>query len=264
MLRWWTKRLSLAAAGALVFFAAGAARAEGWGTIKGQAVWDGDVPKPEKIDVSKNQDKEFCLSKGDIFKEENVVNPKNKGVRWVMVYLMHEKGFKTEIPIHPSLKKIKDKEVVIDQPCCKFEPHVVGVREGQTLVFKNSAPKPHNVRADGIPGPHINQIVPSGGKLPIEDLTPRQLPITITCDIHPWMSGRVFVLKHPYFAVTDADGKFEIKNAPAGTYRLVVWQQGMGWVAGDKQTPDKKGKKITIKANETTNVGKFKVKPSKD
>ena len=56
-----------------------------WGTIKGQVVLDGDVPAPEKINVDKDQ--EHCLSKGPIFSETWVVNPKNKGVRWAFVYL---------------------------------------------------------------------------------------------------------------------------------------------------------------------------------
>jgi hypothetical protein len=77
------------------------------------------------------------------------------------------------------------------------------------------------------------------------------------------MSAKNFVLKNPYFAVSDKDGKFEIKNAPAGTYRLVAWQEGMGWVVGDTK-PNKMGKKITIKADGVTDLGKLSVKPEKD
>jgi hypothetical protein len=255
---------ALALAGAIVLAGATGGRAEGWGTIKGQVVWDGGaVPGPIKLNVDK--DMEHCLSKGPIFKEDNtfVVNPKNKGVRWAAVYLMSVEGFKKPIPIHPSLKEIKKRVIEIDQPCCKFEPHVLAMREGQTLVVKNSAPITHNVKLDGIPGPSLNQILPPGKELKVEDLTARQMPISVACNIHPWMAGKLFVLKNPYFAITDEDGKFEIKNAPAGEYRLVGWQEGMGWVVGDK-TPNKMGQKITIKADGVTDVGKLPVKPSKD
>ncbi len=263
MHRWFIKASSLAVAGAIVLAAASAVRAEGWGTIKGQVVWGGgEVPKPVKLDV--NKDQEHCLSKGPIFKEEYVVNPKNKGVRWTVVYLMSADGFNKDIPIHPSLKEIKTKVVELDQPCCKFEPHVLAMREGQTLLVKNSAPVSHNVNiTGGAKGPNLNPILPPGGKIKVEDIKARNLPITVACNIHPWMGGRIFVLKNPYFAVTDEDGKFEIKNAPAGDFRVVIWQEGMGWVVGDK-TPNRMGRKITIKNGEVTDLGKVPVKESKD
>ena len=61
------------------------------------------------------------------------------------------------------------------------------------------------------------------------DLVADRLPIKIECNIHPWMNGWVRVFDHPYFAVTDADGNFELKNAPAGNYRLMVWHGQGGW-----------------------------------
>lgn len=260
---WVKKSAALALAGVVVLAAASAVRADGWGTIKGQVVWDGgEVPKPIQLNVDK--DKEHCLSKGPILKEEFVVNPKNNGVRWAAVYLMSADGFAKEIPIHPKLKAIENPLVELDQPCCKFEPHMLALREGQTLVVKNSSPIAHNVNINGgAKPPNLNQILPPGAKLDVKEAAARPTPISVSCNIHGWMACKVFVLKHPYFAVTDKDGKFEIKNAPAGEYRIVIWQEGMGWVAGDKE-PNKKGKVIVIKEDATTDLGKFAVKPSKD
>ena len=262
MNRFGKQGIPLALAGTLLLFAATAVRAEGWGTLKGQVVWDGDVPQPVKLNV--NKDEAHCLSKGPILKEENVVNPKNKGVRWTVVYLMSEGGFAKDVPVHPSLQKINKPVVEVDQPCCRFEPHILALREGQTLVVKNSAPVAHNVNiTGGAKGPNLNQIVPPGGQLKVEDIAARPLPLNVACNIHGWMGGKVFVLKNPYFAVTDENGNFEIKNAPAGTYRLVAWQEGMGWALGDTK-PNKNGKKITIKADGVTELGKIPVKPSGD
>ena len=50
-------------------------------------------------------------------------------------------------------------------------------------------------------------------------------PILYKCTIHGWMSGYVRIFDHPYYAVTDANGKFEIKNAPAGKFRIVYWHE---------------------------------------
>jgi hypothetical protein len=259
---WSKKLLSLALAGVMILTAATMVRAEGWGTIKGQVVWDGGaVPKPVVLNVDK--DKEHCLSKGEILKEEYVVNPKNNGVKWVAVYLMSVDGLTKDIPIHPSLEKIEKPVVELDQPCCKFEPHMLALREGQTLLVKNSSPIAHNVNVTGGGIPNFNQILPPGGQIKVADAKARPMPINVACNIHGWMSGKIFVLKNPYFAVTNDDGKFEIKNAPAGEYRLVAWHEGMGWVLGDKE-PNKKGKKITIKDGGTTDLDKIPLKPSKD
>ena len=56
------------------------------------------------------------------------------------------------------------------------------------------------------------------------------------------------VLDNPYFAVTDDKGNYEIKNVPAGTQKVVVWQEA---VQGGFVTPGS-GDEVTVKANDTT------------
>src|SRR6516225_474795 len=132
-----------------------------WGTVKGQVVWGGGELPPRK-DVKVEKDQEHCLSKGPIPDESWVVNSQNKGVRWAFVWLAPEPG-QPKLSIHPDLKTIKQGEVVIDQPCCRFEPHALALREGQELVFKNSAPIAHNVNWTGVlKNPGSNQILPAG------------------------------------------------------------------------------------------------------
>ena len=43
---------------------------------------------------------------------------------------------------------------------------------------------------------------------------------------HVWMNAEMFVAPHPYYAVTDQDGKFEVSNVPAGQYEIVAWHEG--------------------------------------
>ena len=224
-----------------------------WGTIKGQIIWAGEaLPEFKKVDVNKNQD--HCLSKGDIYSEEWIINKKNKGIRWVFVWLIPEGNGK--LAIHPDLEKIKVKELMMDQPCCKFEPHVLALREGQVIVGKNSATFAHNMKwAGGDDNPGDNKLIPAGGQIKVE-LAASPKPVILECNIHPWMKGWVRVFNHPYFAVTDADGKFEIKDAPAGKYNIVMWQEGVGWVNGG----GKAGKTIEIPASKTVEVNE-KVMP---
>jgi hypothetical protein len=71
------------------------------------------------------------------------------------------------------------------------------------------------------------------------------------------MRSDVRVFNHPYFAVTNDKGEFEIKNAPAGEFKLIVWHPEVGWLAGREGMP------ITIKAqaNGVTDVGQVKLNP---
>jgi hypothetical protein len=39
------------------------------------------------------------------------------------------------------------------------------------------------------------------------------------------MSAWILVFNHPFFASTDADGRYAIPNVPPGTYSLAVWHE---------------------------------------
>ncbi|MBY0526276.1 MAG: hypothetical protein K2R98_22980 [Gemmataceae bacterium] len=230
-----------------------------WGTIKGKLVWAGDeaTAKPKELTIDKDQ--MHCLEKGKLFNEEWVVG-KDKGVKWVFVWLSPEPGSDKKLPIHGSLKDIKEKKVEIDQPCCQFIPHCLAMREGQTLIAKNSSPIGHNVNYTGHPlrNPGKNVAVGPKGAIEIENLkADEKFPVTVACNIHGWMKAYVRVFDHPYFAVTDGEGNFEIKNAPAGEWRLKVWHE-TGWRGG---ASGRDGDKITVKGGTTTDLGKLDIKP---
>jgi len=230
-----------------------------WGTIKGQVVWSGDK-LPDAPELKIDKDTEACLAKGKVFSEEWVVNKDSKGIRWVFVWLANEDPKdKKELPIHPARKEIKEKKVEIDQPCCMFIPHALGMREGQTLVAKNSAPVAHNFNYGGHPlvNPGKNVLMAPGGTVDIGDLrADERFPVSVGCNIHGWMKAYVRVFNHPYFAITDENGNFEIKDAPAGNWRLKIWHDS-GWRGG---AAGRDGEKITVKGGGVTDLGKLDMK----
>ena len=231
-----------------------------WGTVKGKVVFDGTPPERAVINVA-GINPACCDVKTPVLSDELVVDAKTKGVRYAMAWLIAADGnSKTALPIHPTLAKPAAK-VVIDQPCYMFEPHVLGIRTGQTLVFKNSAMCTHNVSClGGGDNPEFNKAVAKSNELEIEGWKPYHRMISVSCTIHGWMKAWVHVFDHPYFAVTNEKGEFEIKNAPAGKYRLVVWQEKVGWVAGEKgKDPTGTGIPLEIKADGPTDVGDIKL-----
>ena len=174
-----------------------------------------------------------------------------------MVWLL-DPGRK-DLPIHPDYpdaEQVKETRVVIDQPCCMFEPHLVGIREGQILVCKNSSDIVHNYRLASIgKNPNVNILIPAGKEAEVEPWFAERSPSVASCTIHPWMKMAVRCFKHPYFAVTDADGMFTLSRAPAGKYRLVLWHEE-GYVQGGKD-----GIEVDIPAGGKVDVGAISFKP---
>ena len=230
---------------------------DGWGTVEGQVTFAGTDDQAKPVPANVDKDQAVCLKDGPIYKSDYVVNPKNKGVRWVVVWLVDADDFNKALPINPDLKDVKDKDVVLDQPCCQFVPHIVCMREGQTLVVKNSGTITHNTKIDS-PGdnPSVNPLIPAGTSVSVPGWKADYKPSTIGCSIHGWMTGYLRVFNHPYFAVTDEDGRFKIEKAPAGKYNIVAWQESVGYVNKGL----KKGQPIEIKADDVTKVN-FEVKP---
>jgi hypothetical protein len=225
----------LAAAVAALLSSAASAADEKWTNIKGHVVLPGDPPKPDVIDVSTHQDKGLCLKNGPVLKEEWVVNKKNNGLKNVFVWI-EPAGAKRGDPfpqnlINPKLLKPAKNTVEIDQPCCQFIPHSLAAQVGQNLVIKNSAPKPHNAKYDTQNNGAQNPLLPPGGQHVIKNLQAESAPIKLECSIHPWMNAWIRIFDHPYFAITDEDGNFEIKDAPQGKFTLYLWHDS-GWIGG--------------------------------
>jgi hypothetical protein len=218
---------------------------EGFGTLKGQVVFSGDAPTP-KVLAEKGKaakDPEVCAKDAPIVSERLVVDGATKGVKNVLVYLPRPTSVSDE-----AKKAYSNAKIDFDQVKCVFQPHVMGLMAGVPISLKSSDPVNHNINAK-LKQSAFNQLLQGGGTIQFTAQSKENTPGEVTCDIHPWMRAWWMVLEHPYFAVTDAKGYFEIKNAPAGTQKVVVWQEAMdknGFVTAAS------GEEVVIKANDTT------------
>ena len=65
--------------------------------------------------------------------------------------------------------------------------------------------------------------------VPLEQTFAREeVAIPVKCNVHPWMKGYIAVFKHPFFAVTEKNGSFELKDLPPGAYTITAWQEKLG------------------------------------
>ena len=200
-----------------------------WATIKGTVVFPKDKPIPKRMPLNVARNGAACLANGPILDETAIVNPKNRGIKNVVVFLRpasKETAAFNKSQIHPEDGKRKPAELTITQPCCKFENHVTLARVGDTIVVKNPAAMVHNFFWVSGENGQFNVNVPAMGAWPMpKPLAAESAPIQYKCTVHPWMAGYVRIFDHPYYALSDEDGNFEIKNAPVGPFRIVYWHE---------------------------------------
>ncbi len=141
-----------------------------------------------------------------------------KSAEHIAVYVDAIAGKKFDAPAQHAL---------IDQRKMTFMPHVTVVLQGTTVDFLNSDAVGHNVYWPSISGnkklAHNLGTWPKGEKKSFQFNDPGTA--SLLCNVHPEMSGYVVVVPTPYFAVTDKDGNFEIKNVPPGQYTLKTWSE---------------------------------------
>lgn len=230
-----------------------------WATLKGQVIWDGPAPNQPKIVPGVNKD--VCAMDKEALEEDYIINPKNKGLKNVFVWLRptgaaKDAAFPPE-NIHPALAKPAIPTAEIDQPCCRFIPHVLAARAGQKMVIKNSAPIAHNAKWSSSANGDINPLLAAGGKHELaEPLKFEPGEISLNCSLHSWMKAHVRVFDHPYYAITDADGNFEIKDAPVGNYSIYIHHPATGWLGGKD---GRNGTPLVTKAG-NTDLGQYKFK----
>ncbi|MGL5097644.1 MAG: carboxypeptidase regulatory-like domain-containing protein, partial [Planctomycetia bacterium] len=268
-----------------------------WGVIRGQLVWGGDaIPTPAELNVDK--DKDWCLGAGPLREQTVVVNPDTKGMKNVFVYLrkpsaIHpsypqtaedvnaafKAAFKKESGLEFSAdalqRAVADKSLAIeklavpavnhsapapfiDQIRCLYMPFALVVREGQPLLVKNPEPIPHNVKVSSLGGKNdANPNMPPG-TIQVFDWVAETQPMNVECSIHPWMKMTAMCFDHPYFAVTDADGKFELKYVPSGEVSLVARDpKYIDVTTGGKGKAT--GSIIAVEPGQTVDLGQIKV-----
>ena len=143
------KQLSIAIALAGL---AGASSAQEWGDLDATFLYKGTPPTPAKIKAEK--DPEFC-GKHNLVDETLTVNKENHGLANVVVYLMDQAKPK----IHPDYEKTAKDKIEVDNENCRFAPHVLGIRVGQTLVVGNKDPIAHNTKADFFKNTPFNDLI---------------------------------------------------------------------------------------------------------
>ena len=193
------------------------------GTIAGSVKWSGPVQKDLSWPITKNPD----VCDPSKLKNRNLerleIGP-DGGVANTVVFLKNiAKGKAMDLPVARQS---------LDQKNCRYEPHILLVPKDADLQMKSEDPVLHNIHMVGAAVYNL--------PFPLKDKTisrpmHRDGVIDLKCDAgHVWMNAEVLVVDHPYYAVTDQHGNFELKNVPPGEYAITAWHEG--WKVAREET----------------------------
>ena len=114
----------------------------------------------------------------------------------------------------------------LDQKNIDFRPHVLPVLAGTTVDFLNSDAVLHNVFTPDACADKFNLGTWPQGQTRSYAFK-KECVATLLCKVHPEMEGFVAAVPTPYFAVTKADGAYDIPDVPDGTYTVKVWHPNL-------------------------------------
>ena len=186
-------------------------------TITGEVKFTSERPKLIPLKVSKDQD--YC---GETLPNESYSIDSNGGLRNVVVF----------VESAPSVAADPKKLNVIENDGCRYFPRISAMQKGERLVIRNNDPKlhiPHSYLQDKtvfmLSLPFKNTALEATHKIREGGI------LKLVCDTHAWMLGFMHVFDHPYFAITDDQGRFTIPNLPVGNYTLKAWHEEAGMVS---------------------------------
>jgi len=231
----------------------------GYGNLSGQILVSGTVPAPAKSEV--NKDQAVCLADGNVIFDQSLIVGPNNELQGAFVMLLLKP--REVIEIHPDLQAPPAEKAVLDNNKCVFVPPTLGVRVGQTVILKNSDAAGHNCNVASFNNA-INLNIPPNSEVEHKFSKNDKVPSVVKCDIHPWMVAYMLIKEDPYFAVTDAEGKFSIEKIPAGKWSFQFWHSRCGYMKDLKQDgKDLVGRRgevdFEIKDGETLDLGKLMI-----
>jgi hypothetical protein len=187
------------------------------GTLSGTIALTGRRPKARRLDMWADP---ICMTLNLRPLTQWVLGQEGKLAN-VFVYVKSEAlgEYRFEMPTANA---------VLQHKGCKYLPHVLGIRVGQQLTILNNDPTTHNTH----PTPKINadwnQSQPPRGEPIIESFLHSELFIPFKDNQHPWEKAYVSVFDHPFFAVSDEFGNYQIEGLPPGKYTVVAWHEVLG------------------------------------
>lgn len=191
--------------------------AEGNAVIRGLVKFVG--PRPAPTHISMNADPSCAKLHPVGVVAEDVLAAPDGALQNAVVFISEGLGDRSfDPPAQPAS---------MEQKGCMYSPHVVAVRANQELDIANKDATTHNLHPIPSNNREWNKAQAPGTSVDAT-FAREEVAIPMKCNVHPWMRSYIAVLKHPFFAVTDKGGSFELNNLPPGSYTVKAWHEKFG------------------------------------
>jgi|694.fasta_scaffold84945_2 hypothetical protein len=208
-----------------VFVSCPVSQADDWGSIHGQIVVEGEIPqKRNKVQLL------GAFAGVPLESEELLVHAESKGLANVFFYLRK----KPEL-IHPDFVELQQEAVELQTQNGRYAPHALLCRTGQVIRVRNADAVKHSVHTFPLRNQPVSLLLKAnaGDELLFKAEVAESLPFRLTSDLYPWMSGYCLIVDHPYAAISDENGKFQIDNLPVGEHSFRIWHERAGYLERD-------------------------------
>jgi len=190
-----------------------------WGTLRGVIRVTGTIPRLANLAPAAG----LCPAV-PVPEESLLVDPETGGLQNVAIYLL-----KAPSRIHPSLREVPARPAQQFLQDCRFVPRMLIVRVGQKVEVYHDDPLVHMPRWHGFRNT-INPNPAAANPEIVRLTTAEQIPVKLACDVHPYMTGWWVTLAHPYAAISNGQGEFQIPLLPDGEQELIIWHERKGYI----------------------------------
>lgn len=191
------------------------------GSATGRVRLTGPVPKPRSFHLIHAPNIQFCSRISD-----------GKGHRLLFDFTVSDKGgLKDTVIALLRVRKGKpfsSEMLKFNISRCHSDKYVIGIKNSEDFLIQNTDPIRHEIATYELKGSYVRQI----SNRPVDKKTSQVRNafvrkdvdrFLIKCNLHPFLQTRAFMVSNPYYAISDAEGRFVIKDILPGTYDVIAW-----------------------------------------
>lgn len=212
------------------------------GKLTGRVALSGERPKARSFHLIHAPNIEFCSrisdGRGHRLLFDFTVSENNDLKDAVVVILGVRKG--KPFPQSGAMQSFNIRR-------CHSDKYVIGVNRGENILLENFDPIRHEIATYEFQNPRVRQksnkpMLANSSQVRSAFIHSDTREFLIKCNLHPFLQTRALVVENPYYAITDAQGRFSIDGVPPGTYEVMAWhpfipaKKGTATIASNGET----------------------------